>query len=137
MKITCSIMKQIHSFLKAWCISFCSVSACLEESLFQSQNMLRIYLHIEKRPLTASCSKALLFLSMEADVPAWRFLMSSLAKNIWRGLKQVIFSQKCFYYLNLVYILFYFLLFRSLFCLVECMLSTYLILRAFSAWVCL
>ena len=31
---------------------FCSVSICLEKSLFQPQNMLRICLHIEKGPLT-------------------------------------------------------------------------------------
>ena len=39
-------------------------------------------MHMEKGPLTASCSKPLLIMSMEAIVAAWRFLMGSLAKNI-------------------------------------------------------
>ena len=46
--------------------------------------MLRIRLHIEKGPLAASCSKPLLFMSMEANVAVCRFLMRSRAKNMKR-----------------------------------------------------
>ena len=61
---------------------FLLTSVWLEKSLFHPKNMLRICLHIEKEPLTASCIKPLLFMSMEANVAACRFLMSSLAKSI-------------------------------------------------------
>ena len=42
----------------------------------------------------ASCSKPLLFMSMEANVVAWRFWKSALAKNIWRGLNNAYFHRK-------------------------------------------
>ena len=38
-----------------------------------------------------ACSKPLFFMSMEANLAAWRFLMSSLSKNILRGLKHVVY----------------------------------------------
>ena len=85
----------VHSFLLAWWY-FCTASVCLEKRLFQPQNMLRICLHIEKEPIPASCSKPLLFMSIEANVAVWTFLISSLAKNIWRGLKHVYFHKNTF-----------------------------------------
>ena len=44
-------------------------------------NVLRICLHIEKGSLAVTCNKPLLFMSMEANVAVWTFLMISLAKN--------------------------------------------------------
>ena len=43
-----------------------SLGMLRKKPFFQTQNMLRICLLIEKGPLAASCSKPLLFMSMEA-----------------------------------------------------------------------
>ena len=85
---------QIYTLLYEHGVFFYSASVCLEKSLFQPQKMPRIWLHTEKGPLTALYSKPLLFMTMEANVAAWRFLMSSLTKNIWRGLKHVVYFHK-------------------------------------------
>ena len=66
----------------------------LRKKPFQPQNMLRICLHIEKGPLAASCSKPLLFMSMEANTAIWRFFMSSLDKKHMKRFEGCIFSQK-------------------------------------------
>ena len=51
-------------------------------------------MHIEKGLLGASVSNLLYFMSMEANVTVWRFLMSSLAEIICRGLKNVVYFHK-------------------------------------------
>ena len=78
---------RIHSLLYISMVHFLLSFNMLRKKAFlyakdMPHNMLRICLHIEKGPLAASCSKPLLFMSMEANVAVWRLLMSSLAKNI-------------------------------------------------------
>ena len=54
----------------------------LRKKAFSASKYAKDMRAYRKGPLAASCSKPLLFMSMEANVPVWRFLMISLTKNI-------------------------------------------------------
>ena len=72
---------QVHSFFINM-VHFLLCLSMLRKKPFPVSKYAKDSLHIEKGTLTASCSKPLLFMSIEANVTAWRFLMSALAKNI-------------------------------------------------------
>ena len=58
----------------------------LRKKPFSASKYAKDMLTYRRGPLAASCSKPLIYMSMEANVAAWRFVMSSLAKNIGRGI---------------------------------------------------
>ena len=63
----------VHTLFFISIVNFLFSLSILRKSLFQPQNLLRICLHIEQGPLTALCSKPLLFMSMEANATRWIF----------------------------------------------------------------
>ena len=54
----------------------------LRKKPFSASKYAKDMLTYRRGPLAASCSKPLIYMSMEANVAAWRFVMRLLAKNI-------------------------------------------------------